>query len=207
MIDEDIEMEFPPFFDIPPPPPPPWMEEDELVCGSCHPGEQVSSYISDTFYNIIIIVVFVISMLIILFTLSLFLYRRLKKKSKTIQENTALSDLQLENIPKLSYNQTQQLLNYQNYYSNMPTMIVPIQAIDGVVHGIYESVDSNFYSDISLSLSSSSSSSYHSRYSSQDRRSSHLHQSIQEELPVTELWYNSSILQLLIKRINNEAWL
>ena len=180
-------MEFPPFFDIPPPPPPPWMEEDELVCGSCHPEEHVSSYIGDTFYNIIIIVVFVISMLIILFTLSLFLYKRLKKKSKTIQENTALSDLQLENIPKLSFNQSQQLLNYQNYYSNMPTMIVPIQAIDGVVHGIYESVDNNFYSDISLSLSSSSSSSYHSRYSSQDRRSSHLHQSIQEEHPVTEL--------------------
>ena len=177
-----------PVFDIPPPPPPPWIDQDDIICTSCEHLESSSNIFGDTFYNIMIIVVFVLSMLIILFTIAMFLYRKLKKKSAKLSESCSVdvSDYQLENIPKLSYTGVQGL-NHQNYYSNMPTTIVM---------PVYESLESNHYSDLSTSLSSSSSS-YQSR-SSQDQprlqsRSSQEHPSrlhgYQEDVlePVTEL--------------------
>ena len=158
--DGDTGLEFPPLFDIPPPPPPPWLEPDDPDCGACHQGSQVSSYPGDTFYNIVIILVFVISMLIILFTLFMFLYRRFKKKTRKQQENTIMSEYQIENIPKLSYNFP--VAPRQNDYTNTPVM----------AGSVYTSVDPHLYSDLSLSLSlsMSSSASSQSRFSSQDRR-------------------------------------
>ena len=96
MMDQDGDgLEFPPVFDIPPPPPPPWLEPDDPGCGSCHQRSQVSGYLGDTFYNIVIILVSVISMLIILFTLLQFLHRRLKKKLINQLESTIMSEYQI----------------------------------------------------------------------------------------------------------------
>ena len=96
----------------------------------------------------------------------MFLYRRWKKKSAKSHQSTIISDYQIENIPKLSYNfvPTQQILSHQNYYTNMPqTIIVPVQ-------NVYQTIDGNYYSDISLSSSSTLSQSRSgSRYNSQDR--------------------------------------
>ena len=180
MIEEDTEgLEPPPLWDIPPPPPPPWLEQDDPGCGACHQG-QVSSYLGDTFYNIVIILVFVISMLIILFTLSMFLYRRFRRKSRKQQESVIMSDYQIENIPKLSYNFP--AVNHQNYYTNMPMVAGPV----------YESVDPQHYSDLSssLSVSTSSSASSQSRFSSRERRAlspHHEDRSSPQHPPVTEL--------------------
>ena len=177
-MDQD-GLEFPPLFDLPPPPPPPWLEPDDPGCGSCHQGSQVSSYLGDTFYNIVIILVFVISMLIILFTLSMFLYRRFKKNTRKQQESTIMSEYQIENIPKLSYNFP--VVNHQNYYTNMPVIAGPV----------YETVEPQHYSDLSLSLSvsMSSSASYHSqsRFSSQERRTVSPQPEHGDCPPVTEL--------------------
>ena len=181
MMDQDGDgLEFPPVFDIPPPPPPPWLEPDDPGCGSCHQGSQVSSYLGDTFYNIVIIFVFVICMLIILFTLLQFLHRRLKKKLTSQQENTIMSEYQIENIPKLSHNFP--VSPHQNYYTNMPVMAGPV----------YEAVDPQLYSDLSLSLSvsMSSSASSQSRFSSQERRTLSPHPEDRDSSrhhPVTEL--------------------
>ena len=172
MMEEEWELEFPPIFDIPPPPPPPWMEEDEYECGSCQQQqEMVSSYIGDTFYNIIIIIVFIISMLIILFTLSMFLWRKLNQQKRKRTESTIISEYQIENIPKLSYNfiPNQQLLSHQNYYTNMPSIIIPAFQ-SNAIQGDYETVDSLYYSDTSFSISSSSTISQ-SRTSNNDARS------------------------------------
>ena len=182
MMDHDGDgLEFPPVFDIPPPPPPPWLEPDDPGCGSCHQGSQVSSYLGDTFYNIVIIFVFVICMLIILFTLLQFLHRRLKKKLTSQQENTIMSEYQIENIPKLSHNFP--VSPHQNYYTNMPTVLPG---------PVYEAVDPQLYSDLSLSLSvsMSSSASSQSRFSSQERRTLSPHPDDRDSPrhhPVTEL--------------------
>ena len=129
--------------DLPPPPPPPWLGE-EFQCGSCSQIVEEPSEFGDTFYNIVIIIVFSLCMIIILLTLSMLLYRRYKKiyKKKTLQ-NANVNDFQIESNPKLHYNSK----NYnQNYYTNMPTYLLPI----------YETIEGDYYSDISLSSSSSS---------------------------------------------------
>ena len=64
-------------FDFPPPPLPPWLKE--LNCGSCDQTEKDLSELEDKFYNFDIIIVFSLSMIIILVTLSLLLHRRYKK--------------------------------------------------------------------------------------------------------------------------------
>ena len=130
-------------WDMPPPPPPPWLGED-FQCGSCKQIVEEYSKFGDTFYNIVIIIVFTLCMLIILLTLSMLLYRRYKKiyQKKTLQ-NANINEFQIESNPKLDYNRK----SYnQNYYTNMPTYLLPI----------YESIEGDYYSDISLSSSSSS---------------------------------------------------
>ena len=114
-------------------------------------------------------------MLIILFTLSMFLYRRFKKNTRKQQESTIMSEYQIENIPKLSYNFP--VVNHQNYYTNMPVM----------AGSVYESVEPQHYSDLSLSVSMSSSASSQSRFSSQERRTVSPHPEHGDCPPVTEL--------------------
>merc|ERR1711953_255504 len=126
---------------MPPPPPPPWLPDD-FQCGSCEQIVEENSEFGDTFYNIIIIIVFTLCMIIILLTLSMLLYTRYKKiqKKKTLQ-NANVNDFQIENNPKLHYNSK---IYNQNYYTNMPTYLLPI----------YESIEGDYYSDVSLSSSS-----------------------------------------------------
>ena len=136
-----MELAEPLMFDMPPPPPPPWLGDD-FQCGSCKQIVESSEF-GDTFYNIIIIIVFSLCMLIILVTLSMLLYRRYKKiyKKKTLQ-NANVDEFQIESNPKFHYNSK---TSNQNYYTNMPTYLLPI----------YESIEGDYYySDISLSSSS-----------------------------------------------------
>ena len=146
-------------FDFPPPPPPPWLGED-FPCGSCKQIVEEPSEFGETFYNIVIIIVFSLCMIIILLTLSMLLYRRYKKiyKKKTLQ-NANVNDFQIESNPKLHYNSK----NYnQNYYTNMPapTYLLPI----------YETIEGDYYSDISLSSSASSTRSHDLRNTSSEPR-------------------------------------
>ena len=164
---EEIELPFHPMMDFPPPPPPPWLGDD-IQCGSCQHVEEDRSKFADTFYNFAIIIVFSLSMIIILLTLSMFLYRRYKKMYSKNHQNTNINDFHIENNPKLNCNTK---VYNQNYYTNMPTFLLPI----------YETIDGHYYSDISLSSSSSSST------RSTDRRSIRIIASSEVSPPVTEL--------------------
>ena len=133
-------------FDLPPPPPPPWLED--FQCGSCEQTEEEPSEFADTFYNLVIIVVFSLSMIIILLTLSMFLYRRYKKMYKKKHQNSNINEFQIENNHKFSY--TTRHYNQNYYTANVP-------AVPAVLVPVYETIDGLYYSDISLASSSSSS--------------------------------------------------
>ena len=153
-------------FDFPPPPLPPWLKE--FHCGSCDQTEKDLSELEDKFYNFVIIIVFSLSMIIILVTLSLLLHRRYKKMFKKNHQISHIADLQIENNPKFNYNSKTYNQNY--YTATLPNFLLPI----------YESIDGHYYSDISLS-SSTSTRSQDMRTTFRTPRSSPIH------LPTTEL--------------------
>ena len=114
---------------LPPPPPPPWLDTDNS-CSQC--GDTSVTVVSSldslerTVQQVIIVLVFSISILIILFTLSLFIWRRWKvffKKTHVEQDSTDEFDLSVEKVnyfePGLHSFQPVQ----QNYYTSKQTML------------------------------------------------------------------------------------
>ena len=166
----------PPIFDLPPPPPPPWLDMPPL-CDNCDSVPDVTSVnnVQDIFKNVIVITVMAISIIISIITITIILRRRLlhAKSKNTSAENLTsvspdVSDKQMGQLGKLDLRPGVaggHPMSPQNYYTrdhhiivdqNGHTIIVPAMlpaklnmteadAVDN--QPIYESIDSDVYSD------------------------------------------------------------